>query len=53
MPRGWSAWEKTRTKCWLSGGLGDVDGRSQAPSLDTATWLQVHRNQIALSKDRA
>lgn len=53
MPRGWSTWEKTRTKCWLSGVWGNVDGSSQAPSLTLATWLQVHRNQIALSKDRA
>lgn len=53
MPRGWSAWEKTRAKRWLSGVSGDVDGHSQAPSLTPATRLRVHRNQIALSKDRA
>ena len=30
-----------------------MDDRSQAPSLTPATRLQVHHNQIALSKDRA
>ena len=53
MPRGWSAWEKTRVKRWLSGVWGDVDGRSQAPSLTPATRLRVHHNRIALNKDRA
>lgn len=53
MPRGWSAWEKTRVKCWLSGVWGDVYGHSQAPSLTPATRLRVHHNRIALNKDRA